>query len=366
MNNVIFTLWVFCVLITVSIWLIIAYRFLKLRKEKFASYNGDIGISVIVCTKNGGKKFVQNVHSLTNQYYRKFEIIIVNDYSTDDTFELLKKANFPSNVRVINASEDTPGKKKALTDGILASHYDVLLLTDDDCIPSTKNWISSMMGALMSNDDIEIVLGYGPMTRDKSFINLFSRYETTITAATYITAADLGVPYMGVGRNLMYKKSLWLENNGFEGHKNIVSGDDDLFVQQAANGRNTKVNLDPDSFMFSTTQVTWTAYFNQKIRHVSTSSVYKFGHQLILGCIGFCIIGVHLLMLLLMVSGDDKMRVVIIYFSYMLLQMFIKKDIFKTLGEVDLTQKSPILDVVLVLYYLMLPLYKLKGKNNWK
>ena len=176
--------------------------------------------------------------------------IVVNDASTDDTKEVLKAYQyiFP-HLRIAQAVYHAPArlavKKYALEQGIAAAQYDILLLTDADCQPASPHWLSRMVAPF--NDTVEIVLGYGPYTRKRGFLNAFIRYETMYTAIQYFSFALAGMPYMGVGRNLAYRKSLFEKTGGLTAHRHILSGDDDLFVNSAINKKNFSIVLHPDS-----------------------------------------------------------------------------------------------------------------------
>ena len=97
-------------------------------------------------------------------------------------------------------------------------------------------------------------------------MNRFIRFETILTALQYFSFGWLGNPYMGVGRNLAYRKSLFLEEKGFNNFLHVTGGDDDLFVNMHARGRNTRLEIAPESQVFSEPKRTWRAYYDLKIR----------------------------------------------------------------------------------------------------
>jgi glycosyltransferase involved in cell wall biosynthesis len=222
---------------------------------------------------------------LNSQEYPTFEVIIVDDRSWDGTFDYLltecaefQKVRF---IRIEQTPEHLSSKKYALTLGIKSAKYETLLLTDADCRPQSTHWISGMAECL--SPDKEIVLGFSPYFQETGFLNNLIRYETFITAIQYFSFAITGVPYMGVGRNLMYKKSLFLQNKGFAKHTNILGGDDDLFMNDVANEKNTAVCLNPDTFMYSFPKITWEAWYRQKRRHLSVGKYYQYRNKVLLG-----------------------------------------------------------------------------------
>lgn len=237
-----------------------------------------IPVSVIICAKNELENLQKNLPHLVNQNYPNFELVLIDDASSDDSLELLEEyeRNYPfiKLVKVENNEAFWGNKKFALTLGIKAAKNEYLLFTDADCYPTNKNWISEMTEHFTSKKTI--VLGYGAYEKVKgSFLNKLIRYETVLTAMQYFSWAKLGKPYMGVGRNLAYKKSEFFNVNGFINHMKIRSGDDDLFINQAAKSANTTINFNPDSFTFSEAKKTYKEWFKQKRRHVSTAKYYK-------------------------------------------------------------------------------------------
>jgi glycosyltransferase involved in cell wall biosynthesis len=242
------------------------------------------GVSVIVCAWNELKNLKELLPQLNSQEYKTFEVIIVDDRSWDGTYDyLLTECTAYQKVRFLRI-EETPdhlsSKKYALTLGIRSAKYDTVLLTDADCRPQSNQWIKEMVACMTSEK--EIVLGFSPYFKAKGFLNSLIRYETFITALQYFSFALVGVPYMGVGRNLMYRKSLFLKNKGFAKHTNIVGGDDDLFMNDVATAENTAVCLNPDAFMYSIPKTTWQTWYRQKNRHLSVSKHYKLQNKVLL------------------------------------------------------------------------------------
>jgi hypothetical protein len=154
------------------------------------------------------------------------------------------------------------------------------VFTDADCQPESERWLS----CLASNFDekTDIVLGYGGYIMKKGLLNKYIRFDTMFIAMQYSGMALKGVPYMGVGRNLAYRRSVFFRNKGFGAHNHIISGDDDLFVNSVASKLNTKVELRPDSYTRSVPSATFTEFIKQKQRHFTTARFYKTGHKFLL------------------------------------------------------------------------------------
>lgn len=284
--------WIFVVLFTVSfcIRLFFVFRFywpFLLKKERF-TYNTEAlnkPVSVVICAKDEAKNLEKHLPAILEQEYPNFEVVVVNDCSEDDTEVLLEKLKEKySNLRSTFIKKDLKfkhGKKLALTIGIKAAKHDLLLLTDADCMPVSKNWIKHMAGAF--NETIEVVIGYGAYKENKGLLNKLIRYETLFNAVQYLSLAIAEKPYMGVGRNLAYRRSTFFNNKGFASHSHVLSGDDDLFVNEVANKVNSRIVDHQESFTISEPKKTFKEYFHQKRRHLLSGKKYKKQDKRILG-----------------------------------------------------------------------------------
>lgn len=237
-----------------------------------------IPISVIVCAKNEEENVKKFVPILAEQEYPDYEIILIDDASSDETLEVFEAFEKQySNIRLVKVANNEAfwgNKKFALTLGIKAAKREYLLFTDADCYPTSKDWIKEMSSHFTAQKTI--VLGYGAYEKIAgSFLNKIIRFETMLTAVQYFSWAKMGHPYMGVGRNLAYKREEFFNVNGFIDHMKIRSGDDDLFINQAAKGKNTTVCFSPESFTYSQPKTSFKEWFTQKRRHVSTATFYK-------------------------------------------------------------------------------------------
>ncbi len=243
------------------------------------------GVSIIIAANNELSNLQTLMPALLKQSYNKFEIIAVNDRSTDGTYDyLLALAQQEPTLKVLTVNELPPhlnGKKYALTLGIKSAIYDQILLTDADCKPITNEWVSSF--ANQWNGQTSFILGFSYYDKKPGLLNYFIRFETLLTGIQYVSAAVLGKPYMGVGRNLSYSKDLFLAKKGFHGFQGIMGGDDDLFVNKHANGTNTKVLLNNQSTISSSPKSNFSDFIMQKIRHLSVGKYYSSKSKIILG-----------------------------------------------------------------------------------
>lgn len=280
-------IWLVYLLFGVSILNLIYYFgfSILLSQPKQHKPKGLHPVSVIVCAKNEAQNLKRLIPELLKQQYPKFELILVNDASTDDTLDVMEAfAKAHSNIQIsdVKANEAFWGSKKyALTLGIKRAKYQHFVFTDADCIPAGSNWLYHMAKHF---EDKAIVLGYGAYEEKKPMpLNTMIRFDTLLAAMQYLSFAKLGMPFAGVGRNLGYTSKVFYENSGFMKHIKLRSGDDDLFVNQAAHKNNTVVEYHPDSFTYSIPKTSWKAWFKQKKRHLSTAVHYRWQHQLLLG-----------------------------------------------------------------------------------
>lgn len=285
---------VFTILFIISSFGLLSYYiiFSRIKISSFDIENSFFNkpVSVIVCTKNELENINQFFPYWINQNYDNFELIIVNDNSTDGSYEYLTSLeNTYDNLVIIHTNKNEEknndlkslkGKRYALRKGILASKYDYILLTDADCKPVSINWIKEMTKAF-HDKNIEIVLGYSPYFKERSLVNFFIQTETTLTAMMYLGFANIGLAYMGVGRNIAYRKNILTDQLFIKSNK-AISGDDDLIVQQLANKSNTAYIISKNSIVESVPEKSFKNWVLQKKRHLGAGIYYKFIMKIIL------------------------------------------------------------------------------------
>ncbi|MEO7769374.1 MAG: glycosyltransferase, partial [Ferruginibacter sp.] len=247
-------------------------------------------VSVIICARDEAANLAKNLPgSLVQAYSTTHEIIVVNDNSFDDSKYLLEEFERRfRQLKIVELKQEAkliPGKKFPLSIGIKSALYEIVLLTDADCVPASEYWIDKIQETY--EDDTEIVLGYGAYHKKKGLLNKLVRWETFHTALQYLTYALAGKPYMGVGRNLSYKKTIFFRHKGFSAHNHVASGDDDLFINTAATKSNTQINIAAEAFTLSEPPLSWRGWTKQKRRHYSTAKYYRPLHKFLLGLYSF-------------------------------------------------------------------------------
>jgi glycosyltransferase involved in cell wall biosynthesis len=309
----------------------------------------DYPVSLIICAKNEAENLKKHIPLWLEQEYPNFEIILINDASIDDTLEIIESfSETDSRIQIVNVVNNEAfwgNKKYALTLGIKRAKNKRMLFTDADCRPSSKQWLRLMSKNF--SEAKQLILGYGAYEGNPGMLNRLIRYETLLTAVQYFSYAIAGIPYMGVGRNLGYSSDLYFANNGFMSHMKIPSGDDDLFVNEAATSKNTAICFNKNAFTYSIPKQTWKAWKIQKKRHLTTSRLYQAKHKFLLGTYYLFNLLFWALSITCLVVLDWKIPVLLIVFRFLIQYIIIGKAASK-LKEQNLIPYIPFLDLFLV------------------
>jgi len=321
---------------------------LKAREENEPAI---VPVSVVICARNEAENLEKHLPAFLDQDHPDFEVVVVNDCSTDHTEEVLMnmKMEHP-NLRYTSIQPDrkfTHGKKLAVTVGIKAAKNEHLLFSDADCHPVSEHWISRMSAHFSGNT--ELVLGIGKYARRKGILNLLVRYETLFTALQYTSFAIKGKPFMGVGRNMGYVKKLFYRHKGFASHLKVLSGDDDLFVNEAATTNNTAVEMHPDGMTISIPPRKLNAWFKQKKRHLSTGKYYKPGSKFRLGAEYFSRVIFYISCIALLFHGPWIWIGTGAWFVLSFVRLVIVKLTMRRLDERDLLLPSLLFDPLMPL-----------------
>ena len=341
---------------------------LALSKPKRPEMSREHPVSVIVCTRDEARNLTANLPGvLLQQYPSSHEVVVVNDNSMDDTRYLLDDMHRQfRHLNVIELKQEAkhiPGKKYPLSVGIKSAKYEILLMTDADCVPASENWIRRMQEGF--TEGVEIVLGYSPYVKRKGILNRLIRYETYHTALQYLSYALAGMPYMGVGRNLAYKREIFFRHRGFSAHNHIPGGDDDLFVNMAATRENTAIVIDKEAFTLSQPKTSFGKWVRQKYRHYSTGRHYKPAHRFTLGLYSLTLFLYYPLFAAALLCGDWRIALAV-FAPRFLLQAFIHFRAMAKLDEKGLWPLFWLYDLWMFPYYLIfIPTLWKAPKQSW-
>jgi glycosyltransferase involved in cell wall biosynthesis len=326
-------------------------------------------VSVIICARNEAANLAKNLPGvLVQEYSDKHELVLVNDNSIDETkylIEALQKDFLQLNtVELKQEAQFIIGKKFPLSMGIKSAKYDTVLLTDADCMPASELWMQKMVSRFQHG--AEIVLGYGAYHKRKGLLNKIIRFETFHTALQYFSYALAGIPYMGTGRNLAYKKTVFFRNKGFSAHNHLPGGDDDLFINAVATPTNTEVVIDKTAFTLSEPKTTWAEWIKQKKRHFTTSKHYKTKHKFLLALYA----GSHFMFYPLCIAAAvfyNWPLTLSVFALRLILQGVIFYNAMKKLDETDLWKWFWLFDIFMFVYYFIFTsaLWK-KPQASWK
>lgn len=327
-------------------------------------------VSVVVCARNEYENLVSFLPRILEQDYPDFEVVVVNDGSDDESIYLLRDfAEKYPNLKIVDLPQSLnffKGKKFPLSIGIKSAKNEIILLTDADCRPASKDWINAMQSRY-NDSDTEIVLGYGGYERSGGMLNRLIRFDTLRVAMSYLSFALAGIPYMGVGRNLSYHKSLFYRNNGFISHYQIPSGDDDLFINQVAKSDNTHIQIAADAHTLSVPKKSWAAWVRQKRRHLSTSNQYKFHHKLLLAIYPFTEGLFYAGFLFLAVTFYLPLWVFPAFALRLISSLIVYRGVMKRLNEKNFLIITPFLEIFFLVFNIFTYLTrKLNPSKNWK
>ena len=342
---------------------------LAIYKKPTKDFNVEHPISVVICARDEAENLANNLPGvLVQNYSTTHEIVLVNDNSEDESKYLIEefKKSF-KNLNPVTLTQEAKmisGKKFPLSIGIKSAKNETLLLTDADCVPASENWMKLMQDGY--NDNIEIVLGYGAYKKKPGFLNKLIRFETFQTALQYFSYALAGMPYMGVGRNLSYKKDVFLRNKGFSSINQIPSGDDDLFINQVATAKNTAIVIDHDAHTLSEPKTSFNTWMNQKYRHYTTSKYYKKSHAILLALYAISLFLVYPMTIAALIISKEYILVASVFSFRLIIQATILRGAMKKLNELDLWPWFIVFDIWSIFYYLFtLPSVWKAPQKNW-
>jgi len=236
-------------------------------------------ISIIIPFRNEAENIIQNLNGIIAQNYPadKFEVIYVNDNSTDNSYDLVDSYAKPSNIKVLSVPNHyslNAHKKRAIRFGIENSKAEIIVTTDADCFYN-ENWLRSLISNL--DDETGFVSGPVEFIEEESF---FSKLQKIEFAGLIITGAGLignNKPTICNAANIAYRKKAFEVVNGFYDQMDLSSGDDELLMQKIAKDSNYKIkfSLNRDSIVRTKGNPDINKFYHQRKRWASKGLFYK-------------------------------------------------------------------------------------------
>jgi len=328
-------------------------------------------VSIIICARNEAENLKKFLPAVLEQDYPDYEVIVVNDCSEDTSYDILGTflIKYP-HLKISTVNKDpkfTHNKKMAQFIGIKAAKNEILLFTDADCEPESNRWLEAMTSHF--TPETNFVLGYGGYNKGRGLLNKYIRYDCLTIGMQYLGMAIKGIPYMGVGRNLAYRRSLFFDNKGFGAHNHLQSGDDDLFVNSNANGKNTCIEFSAGTHTLSVAAKSLPEWFTQKKRHLTTAPYYKLRDKFLLITETFSRVIFYASLIVLLSFTFLWPYVLGIFGLRLIVQATVFYLVSKKLSDPGLVTYSLFFDIFSPVINSMIFLGSLRnrsGKNRWK
>lgn len=255
------------------------------RKEEVHFTQDFPPLSVIISARNDADKLRKILPVILEQDYPQFEVIVINDASSDETEDLLgvMEEKYPHLYHSFTpeSARYISHKKLALTLGIKASKYDWLVFTETNCLPASNQWLKLM--ARNFTPHTQIVLGYSGYDRTKGWLHKRIAFDTLFNSLRYLGFALAGKPYMGIGRNLAYRKELFFQQKGYSSYLNLQRGEDDLFINRIATDTNTRVETDFNATVRIQPVEYYKSWREERISYMATARNYRGMQRYLLG-----------------------------------------------------------------------------------
>ena len=219
------------------------------RKGKLPQATSQPSLSVIITASDQEELLAKHLPHILEQDYPNFEVIVVDDNSADDTKELLERFSRQYPHLYTTYTSDSiryiSHKKLALTLGIKAAKNDWLVFIEPDCYPVSNQWLARL--ARHCTDTTDAVLGFSNYERKSGFASLCYMYDTLLHQVRMLGITLCGKGYMGIGRNMAYRRELFFTHKGYSRHLDLERGEDDLFINEHISARRITADINPES-----------------------------------------------------------------------------------------------------------------------
>ncbi|MDR3366019.1 MAG: glycosyltransferase [Prevotellaceae bacterium] len=272
---------VLCTLVQLYYYLIHFGRVVRFRSKSGKEKGVQPPVSIVICSKNEQHNLKKNLPLFLRQDYPHFEVVVVNDGSTDESEMLLYELKQEyTNLQITTIEQDRKfvhDRKLAITVGIKAARYDAIIFTEPDCTPNSDKWLSAMQHAFGKGG--EVVISYCRSTSRRGIAGKIMRSDSVFSALFSLCAAIKGKPYRGSIKNMGLSQALFFRNKGFASYSAYPRSEETVFLCRNANRKNTRVTLAHDAILASSQKLTFGQWFQQKCIYTSLLTIGKRGKK---------------------------------------------------------------------------------------
>jgi len=367
---------VFCCVFVGCLFLQLLFYWLFFARFAFYKQKGEqkkavVPVSVIICARNESGYLQQFLPSVLTQDYSDYEVIVVNDNSTDDSKDVLREMQqYHKHLQVVTVSTQfrkENDRKLALAVGIKSAKNDFVLITGADCCPCSPSWVSEMVGC--TSEKHSMVLGYYSHKEKKGILNKLIHFDTVYTALCYFSFSLVGRPYMGMGKNILLSKKMFLNDSNYLSSYKTNSENSDLPISNMAKQKNISISYKYDSQTVSVFRYeSFVHWLRNKQKNFRS---YKFTNRFLLklyGFTGFLFYISFILSLLLSTNNIFTLGLLMILYCLRLFsQWFVFAKSCNKLNEKKLIRYIPLFDIffVLVMPFVRGILFFKRG-DKWK
>ena len=271
--------WLIQIILHLVVWQGALRQAGRQAKTPHLSQGEQPGVSVLVYSHNQAEALARNLPVLLNQNYPKYEVIVLDDNSRDNTQDVLtmmdQRSDILMHTKIDEKTRAMSHRKLAVLLGTKSAHYDLILMTHAECMPASTDWIGGLVSHF-ANPGVEVVLGPVVYERRTGFLSSFCQFDLFQRLLLMFGIALSMKAYAGWGQNLAFRKSTFYANRsqGFQRHLKMQPGEDDLFVADVARYGNVAVDFRPQTVMTDQSKPLFINWSIDRLNRGFTSRLY--------------------------------------------------------------------------------------------
>ena len=271
--------WLIQIILHLVVWQGALRQAGRQAKAQLLNQGEQPGVSVLVYSHNQAEALARNLPILLNQNYPKYEVIVLDDNSRDNTQDVLtmmdQRSDILMHTKIDEKTRAMSHRKLAVLLGTKSAHYDLILMTHAECMPASADWIGGLVSHF-ANPGVEVVLGPVVYERRTGFLSRFCQFDLFQRLLLMFGIALSMKAYAGWGQNLAFRKSTFYANRsqGFQRHLKMQPGEDDLFVADVARYGNVAVDCTPLTVMTDQSKPLFINWSIDRLNRGFTSRLY--------------------------------------------------------------------------------------------